>query len=67
MKSVMEPLCSKQGQKANSLPTKRNMCVKKILFDGLYPIRSREEEIVIYLLWNCLASNDIWAHTISHK
>lgn len=45
----------------NSLPTKANLYGRKIVNNNLCPLCQLELETSIHLLWNCRASNDIWA------
>lgn len=51
----------------NSLPTMANLKLRKVTPNGLCPICSYEEETVIYLVWNCPTSLDVWAKTKCHK
>lgn len=36
---------------------------RSVTKDGMCPICFQEEETVIYILWNCRASNDVWAES----
>lgn len=47
--------------KSNILPTKVLLCKRKITSDSTWPICLQEDELTIYILWNCLASGDVWA------
>lgn len=45
----------------NILPTRTNLLTKKVNCEGIYPFCKNEVETIIHLIWNCLASQDIWS------
>lgn len=45
------------------LPTRSNICKKRIIDTNLYPLRQREEETTIHVLRNCLIATDVWIET----
>lgn len=51
----------------DSLLTKSKLKERRITQDGLCPICHREDETIIHLVWNCLASKDIWTLSTLHK
>jgi hypothetical protein len=42
------------------LPTRVNLAKKGVLQDTLCPICAMEEETVMYIIWSCPASADVW-------
>lgn len=45
----------------NSLPTKENLFRRKVMDNDNCPLCQRNSESTIHMVWNCLASNNIWA------
>ena len=43
------------------LPTKANLCKRKIIDDPSCPLCEREPETVIHVLWQCPAAMDAWS------
>jgi hypothetical protein len=43
----------------NLLPTKVNLCIRKVVEDNLCPCCTRKVESVIHALWCCLAAQDV--------
>ncbi|KAG7941873.1 hypothetical protein I3843_16G069700 [Carya illinoinensis] len=43
------------------LPTKHNLCMKRILEDASCPICGLHEETIGHALWSCPAASDVWA------
>jgi ribonuclease HI len=43
------------------LPTKANLCTRKVLLEPRCPICEREEETVVHALWQCPAARDVWS------
>jgi hypothetical protein len=43
------------------LPTKENLCKRKIIGDPLCPLCEREAETVLHALWQCPAAVDAWS------
>lgn len=50
----------------NLLPTKVNLCKKRILTDDTYPLCLREPETTEHILWECIAANDILGQSLKH-
>ncbi|KAF5465990.1 hypothetical protein F2P56_015949 [Juglans regia] len=44
-----------------ALPTKRNLVQRKIITDGFCPWCKQFEETSCYVLWNCVAAQDVWS------
>ncbi|XP_035546799.1 uncharacterized protein LOC118348717 [Juglans regia] len=47
------------------LPTKKNLFLRKVVKDPFCPMCFKEEESVIHSLWECPATNDVWANDLS--
>lgn len=45
----------------NTLSTRHNMCKRKVINDDRCIICQQDEEIVVHTLWNCPATNDVFA------
>jgi hypothetical protein len=43
------------------LPTRDNLCIRKIIMDPKCPICEREVETSHHALWNCPAARDVWS------
>ncbi|XP_042939496.1 uncharacterized protein LOC122274526 [Carya illinoinensis] len=49
----------------NCLPTRQNLCKRKVLYDPLCGICGLEVETVNHVLWSCGAAADVWADSES--
>ncbi|XP_059454979.1 uncharacterized protein LOC132185192 [Corylus avellana] len=45
----------------DSLPTRANLCSRKVLTDPSCPICAREPEMLFHTLWMCPAARDVWS------
>lgn len=45
----------------NSLPTKVNLFLKRVVDNPLCPLCLQELKIVVQMAWNYCAANDVWA------
>jgi ribonuclease HI len=44
----------------NILPTRENLCRRKIIRDPLCPLCGRDRESVFHILWQCPSAMDVW-------
>jgi hypothetical protein len=44
----------------NILPTRDNLCRRKILSDPLCPLCKQEVETTFHILWQCISARDVW-------
>jgi hypothetical protein len=44
----------------NILPTRDNLCRRKILLDPLCPLCEQEVETTFHILWQCISARDVW-------
>jgi hypothetical protein len=42
------------------LPTRANLCVRKVIMDPLCPTCKREPEMAFHTLWQCPSAGDVW-------
>jgi ribonuclease HI len=45
----------------NILPTRENLCRRKVITDPSCPVCGLEEETICHVLWQCPAARDVWS------